>query len=297
MSIEQPIRLRRCAILWCGLFTLAAVSHARADHLPAVLPVLPGSDHQHENLADLDFSGQDLKNVNFTSADLSRSNISMADLRGVMLLFSRIDDALFDGADLRGVDLDDIAGTGARFRGVNFVGASFEEANVVGWDFEGAVFSNVNFEEAEFIASSFRGANLAGVLFDDFHAMDCDFSSADFSGADFLSFNSMRSNFSGADFTGVTSSFGFLGMFLDANFRGTDLSVLDPSVDLNLAGLQGAVYDAATQFPAGFDPVTAGMVFIPEPATAPLATFGLLMILLVAGKVLNTAGTPARWSR
>ncbi|MCH8923468.1 MAG: pentapeptide repeat-containing protein, partial [Planctomycetes bacterium] len=99
-----------------GLLMLVSHRVARADHLPAVLPVLPGSDHEHENLSDLDFRGDDLRNVNLIRADLSRSVFSGADFRGEIFFFTAVEDVVFDGANLHLQDFSHWIGARASFQ-------------------------------------------------------------------------------------------------------------------------------------------------------------------------------------
>jgi len=247
--------MRLLALMAAWLLLFASGSTAAAAHLPPVLPVLPGTNHDHENLADLDFSGADLRNVSLIDADLSRSNFTGADFREATLFLTNVEDAIFDGGDLSGLDFGEILGARASFRGANVSGADFEEAFIDGWDFEGADLSNGDFDDIHSTPSNFRNALFVGATLNDFQGRE--------------------SNFSGAVFT---DAFIISSDFMNADFRGADLSALDPNSDLAISIFDGATYNAQTLFPAEFDPQQAGMVLVPEPGAIQLASAAVTLL-------------------
>ena len=83
-----------------------------------------------------------------------------------------------------------------------------------------------------------------------------------------------------ADLTGVDLTDAFL---LEAQLTGADLR------DTNLTGayltganLTGALYNAGTILPPGIDPLTAGMILAPEPATITLLGLSGLGVMMLS---------------
>lgn len=111
------------------------------------------------------------------------------------------------------------------------------------------------------------------------------FASSDLRGVIFTGATLFQTNFTNADLRGVTFSAGMNmnGAILNgADIRGRDLS----GVSLLGADLRnitsnggtkftGALFDGNTQYDAGFDPLAAGMVSVPEPTPAALALLGM----------------------
>ena len=71
--------------------------------------------------------------------------------------------------------------------------------------------------------------------------------------------------------------------FDKAVFRGANLSGANLSIapNWNKCDFYHALYDEVTQFPASFDPVSAGMIFIPEPASFLLVVAGAINIACI----------------
>jgi uncharacterized protein YjbI with pentapeptide repeats len=123
-----------------------------------------------------------------------------------------------------------------------------------GWnlDFSGRGLNNASFRGDRMFRPTFAGAELRSADFSDTW-MEGDFARADLTGAVMKGATLSGSNFTGAmmngaDLTGATLWRVKLG---GASLKGATLSG---------AKLKGALYDDATVWPAGFDPVAAGAV-------------------------------------
>ncbi len=188
-------------------------------------------DLSGERLRELDFSGADfsganLKGANFYEADLRNANLSRADLKGTNLSWADLKGANLSGLDLSEEDM--------------FGGADLSGANLSGANLSGSDLRDVNFS-----GSDLRGADLRGA----------DFSGgwrpvANLSGADLRD-----ANLSGADLKGTNLK--------GANLAGVDLSGANLSEsDLTGALLYRGTADANTEWPEGFYPEAAGVIFV-----------------------------------
>lgn len=207
----------------------------------------------NSDLRGADLRGFNLQRVNFANADLSG-----ADLRG----------AILNDADFRGAILADTKFLGARYgihtrwperfdraaAGVVYCGEYRNGArrelpppdmpvpNLAGEDlsereFEEAFLLNANLDQAKlahtrFYISYMKGASLRG---------------ADLTGASLISVV-----LESADLTGAS--------LRNADLRGARLS----DANLTKADLTGAVYNLATVWPVGFDPVAAGAKIVTD---------------------------------
>ena len=171
-------------------------------------------------------------------SDHSHEDHSGADYTG--LDFSLVD---FSAASLRNAILLDTLLDGARFVGADMHDASLWNATITQSDFTGADLSGALLRNMQGTFSIFVGADLSGVDMDDTHLQFADMRGVNFNGANLSEFTSLRTNFRGADLSGALQ--------IDAHTE--------------------AIYDSATLLPPGFDPVNAGWVFVPEPATSALA--------------------------
>jgi hypothetical protein len=109
---------------------------------------------------------------------------------------------------------------------------------------------------------NFSGAQLSGV-----NLVWVELTGVNFQGADLSHANLSGANLSGANFSGAANlTFSDLSRadFRNTNLKGTRLE------GANLEGIQleGAVYDEATKFPLGFDPLKAGAIAAHQESTA-----------------------------
>jgi hypothetical protein len=214
--------LRLCGLLCLVMIYALAAETAYADHLPATTPVLPGSDHRHENHSGADYSAADFSAVDFSQASLRDANLF---------------DALLDAA--RFVDAD--------MRNANLWNASITLADFTGADLSGATLRNMQGTFPIFV-----GADLSGTVMDDTFLQSADMRNVDFSGADLAEFTSQSTDFRGANLSSAIA--------IDQHFE--------------------ALYDNSTLLPPGFDPVGAGWIFVPEPATSAMMLTALPLAYL-----------------
>jgi len=118
-----------CVLLLCAA-SLATASAAFASHVPPVLPLTSGSNHEHEELSGMAFPSADLSAIILVFADLKNSTFAA----GTNLSF-----ADFTGADLTNCNLSGCNIENANFRGANLTNAVIPCTD--GADFRGAVLT------------------------------------------------------------------------------------------------------------------------------------------------------------
>jgi uncharacterized protein YjbI with pentapeptide repeats len=151
----------------------------------------------------------------------------------------------FMSAELSRVDLTD-----ANFYWAHFNDAVLEGAIMTRCDLRGAILNGANLRGADLTAANCGLDNLGG---------STDFIKADLSGA-----NLRNANLAGADLTDA--------ILVGANLSGSRMVSLFPDRPTRLNGanlakaqlsggyFNGALYDARTVFPRGFNPKRAGMI-------------------------------------
>lgn len=257
----------RVVIAAC-LITLLS-SYAGADHLPPIDPILPGTNHAHENHDGHDHSGlvflDDFSNASFRGAKLTGAQFKPYDgIANVDFTAAIIVDAHFDGSNY----------PAAIYSHAVFHGTYFNEPYFYDSDFSGADFSGANLDEVTFINSTLRGANFHSDVWG-----NTDLSSGVLENVDLRDI----------DFHGLGMRFymhGQIDMRGDnlrgAIFRTTDIS---EATDLSRAIFDATtIYDSQTIFPPGFDPVARGLTFVPEPGTLVLAAVGFAAMVMAAGR-------------
>lgn len=139
----------------------------------------------------------------------------------------------FDEADLGETRFMRVRLNKADFSGTDLTLVSFRQSDLSGTNFKGAKFG----PETKFTESTLNDAILEG---------------ADLKGADFSKVNLRGANLkktkNWGDVTNCT--------FCDADLSGADLSTAKG--DMETVQWTGAIYDEATKFPAGVDPVAQG---------------------------------------
>ena len=201
---------------------------APSEFLPPIEPVLPGSNHTRETHAGHDHSFENLQGVVFDRANLTNTNFQFADVSSARFRLAVMEDANLANADAGGADFSQANLDGAHFNSGNFVDALFREAQLTGGNLSGANFRGADLTSADLTLANLFAANMAG---------------ADLTSAD-LSF----SNLFGANFAGAV---------LAAADLSTAASISAASFDMS------TTYNGLTLFPAGFDPVAAGLSFVP----------------------------------
>lgn len=142
---------------------------------------------------------------------------------------------LLTGKDFTGQDLGD-----SRFFRTRLNEANFSNANL----------AKATFEQCDLFKAVFKGATFSDeTKFRQVTMNDSDFSGVDFNKADLDSVNFRGSNLQGA------KNFGDIHR---VNFSGSDVRGADFSTATNVSDAtywKGVIYDDATKFPSGIDPV------------------------------------------
>jgi uncharacterized protein YjbI with pentapeptide repeats len=133
-----------------------------------------------------------------------------------------------------------------------------------GWyfDFSNASLNGASFRDDQLYNTSFAEAQLRGADFSDVEMWDNNFAGADLTGAVMAQANLGQTDFrgavlSGADLTGADIVYAKLDQ---ADLRGAVLRGAVVTGVYVSRNLEGALYDDATIWPAGFDPVAAGAI-------------------------------------
>jgi uncharacterized protein YjbI with pentapeptide repeats len=171
-------------------------------------------------------------------------HLNEVDLRKAQMRHTYFPGAAITWSDLRQVSLLGARLEGARFVGSNLDYANLEEANLADVELRGARMEGVHLRRADL-----RRADLGAELTSGRRVY---LAAADLTGADLRA----------ADLRGATLSGGRRikpATLRDTRLEGTQLqdTVLDG------VALDGATADASTKWPAGFDPVTAGVRVTP----------------------------------
>ena len=193
----------------------------------------PGADLREADLRRSILSGADLSGANLSGARLSDANLTNANLRGANLGF---DLPWFSSASLSGAILSETNLEGANLSEANLRRREYAEitmfdANLTGANLTKAVYTGkADGREGTRFPNGFD-PQAAGMFL---LAPDADLSGAGLRGANLAEVNLTKANLVGADLGG-------------ANLEGADLSEV--------------MYDEATTFPDGFDPVAESLLF------------------------------------
>ena len=177
--------------------------------------------------------------------DLHEIDLREADLAGADFSGANLTDANLQGTSLNGANLQDANLTGANLHDTNFSEANLSYTK--GWPTPDGVFEPI-------VPMSLAGANLsyANLSYANLTGADlrvANFFGANLKGAKLTGRNLLGADFSGADLTG-------------ANLQGAGLGWVNLfGADLTDADLTGARANGDTQWPDGFDPVAAGVIF------------------------------------
>jgi len=151
----------------------------------------------------------------------------------------------------------------------NLVKKSFENADLEGAKFiqvraPGSNFRGANLEDADFIMVALADADFRGAKFDTSTGFfqctmqDSNFEGVDLNGADFRKVNLRGANLKSTKGWGDVSDCSFS----KADLSGADLS--EAKGDMDTVQFSGAIYDAETKFPEGFDPAAQGLKLAAE---------------------------------
>ena len=243
---------------WSGL---GEVSYAGGDLEPfADLSniAVQGAYLVYADLRNTDLSRAILANCLLISADLSESDLSFAGLA-----YSDFRYANLSYADLREAQLS---------------GANFSYANLSHAKLSGAVISR---EPVNLSYADLSYADLSNLLLQA-DATGADLSNANLIGAAIAGWSLDNANLSNADFMGADVR---VASLLSADLNGAQ--------NMHMADWAGARYSLGavdhdgdpipdTIFPPDFDPIAAGMIFIPEPIIGPALTSGIMVLGLLS---------------
>jgi uncharacterized protein YjbI with pentapeptide repeats len=210
-------------------------------------------DFTGANLAKVNLSGNsliygvNLNQANLTEANLSRANLNQANLSGANLRGANISEAELTNAKLDGANLDKADLHGARFYQTNLSKSNLRKANL----------SSSNFALANLSEANLSRANLSGAILSE----ETNFSGANFSSSNLSGANLRTAKLNGVDLSNANLSNANL---LQANLEGANLQE---------ANLQHALYNTATIFPNGFDPLKAGACLIAPDSSLQNANF------------------------
>jgi uncharacterized protein YjbI with pentapeptide repeats len=163
----------------------------------------------------------------------------------------------FTGADLREANLTGADLRGARLRRTNLSGANLDSATLSGADFRSAIFGHdsppgppTSMQRADLVDAVLRSNDVSGVDFTGAVLARADLRRVSTFGSPRTSFR--RSSLMGADFRGATLAGADLQGATLGGARFCDVS------GLKKTRLEGAVYDAGTRWPVGFNPKAHG---------------------------------------
>jgi uncharacterized protein YjbI with pentapeptide repeats len=178
--------------------------------------------------------------------DVSDMILRSIDLSGVDLSKVGMDKTRFENSDLRQAKLDEVRASQTIFLGCNMVGADLMSARMY---------------DATFDRSDLTEAIMSAI-----QAPDSKFIDAIMPEADMRFAYLFNSNFEGAKLGGANLSSASVdhAKFYDADLSGADLSKVS---GIESASFSGAIFDESTKFPAGFDPVDAGMRMFSGPVS------------------------------
>jgi uncharacterized protein YjbI with pentapeptide repeats len=212
---------------------------------------LGGQNLSYADLDRVDLQDGDLPNANLSYAHLTNANLSYAylpevDLRHAYLVNTNLSYSRMSSADLRYAYLYNANLSYADLRQANLAGAVLYESDLRHADLRYAELTGVNFAVANLTGADFRYAQLS----------NADLAWSYLAGADLSNAWLFSAELAGT-----------LG-FNTATWTGAKYSL--NAVD------NGGNPIPDTIFPAGFDPIAAGMIPVPEPGTALLMGLGLM---------------------
>jgi uncharacterized protein YjbI with pentapeptide repeats len=201
---------------------------ARRDNVRFVREVTTQADVRDKPFAELDLRGAELGGL-----DLSQADFRGADLANASLRRADLTDADLIGADLTGADL-----SYADLTGADLTDASLKRANLYYTTLASpGLLLVADLTRADLTEASLSSANI----------IDATLRGADLSRADLRNAGVVRADLSNTDLRGAT----FHGAYVaNTDIRGADLT----DAVLALQELDRPIYDASTEWPAGFDP-------------------------------------------
>ena len=258
----------------------ADLTDAALHHVAAPRARLRGACLRGASLSDSDLRGADLGEANLAGVTFTRADLRGSDLRGAQLPDPSASprpflDARYD-RQTRWPDGFNPTTSGAIGPGARVTSRSLSLRDLSGQDLSGADLSHTSLMDANLRGADLSGASLEGAYMN----------SADLHGADLTSANLFRACYDKATrwpdgFDPTTrGAIGPGAQLAGASLRDQHLSWIDLSgadlsgadlrgaelrgADLSGATLTGARYNAATEWPHGFDAAEAGAVLDPN---------------------------------
>lgn len=206
---------------------------------------LTGSHLAGAQLQDSSLTRAALVDAQLGGADLTRAALGGVDFAGARLELAKLTEAQLDNAVLRRADMRHAALANATLHYVDGQGvdlsyadltyasmskSNLEEATMICVNLNSAQLGRASLNQADLREASCRGANFYGATLRHCYLVACDLREADFTDADLDS----------------------------ADLRAADLR----EAKIGDATFRAALYDDATQWPEGFDPITAGAIYV-----------------------------------
>ena len=247
------------------------------------------ASYQERNLQGLDLAWfNDLTNWDFSGQDLTRANFTLSTMTDVDLTGASVVGASFAGA--RGFEKDQLYST-ASYRAGRLSRIHLGQLDLSGWDFSQQDLHNAILHISSLAGANLSGANLTGAdlslagldeaSFDDaviagtrlFKAEPTQeqiYSTASYRDRDMYGVDFSHNDLTGWDLRGQNLSF---ATFVESSLSSADLSGANLSTaNLLVAGGRlddvnfdsTTVYNQWTLFPPDFNPVDAGLTFVPS---------------------------------
>ena len=175
-----------------------------------------GESLENQDLAGLDFSGEDLRGANFSNCYLEQCDFSQCNLEGVNLMSAILARCNFSHANLKSTNLEQ-----SNIGACNFNYCDLSHANTKGAEYGKSDFSHATLTNLDLTHNlntldvCFHNANLTGVTFGDASFIETDFSESNLSESQFISATFLKCNFRSSHGKQVQ----FQGSnFIEANF-------------------------------------------------------------------------------
>jgi uncharacterized protein YjbI with pentapeptide repeats len=219
----------------------------RAPDVQAVMTILGRRHSSGDDGVELHLAGVDLRRATLPDASLRAVCLESADLSGIDLQRADLRQADLRGADLRGANL-----AGARLTGACLQDANLWDADLTEADLEGAEVERANLRSVRLVRSKLDRAVLRDVNLGEARLQEATLREARLERANLWEAKLHGVDLRDADLKGSTLVRAALA---GAMLEGSTLvgATLDGAV------LTGASADAATAWPDGFDPASAGV--------------------------------------
>jgi glycogen operon protein len=228
---------------------------------------LQGKNLQQINLSQIDLRDADLHQVNLRDVNLSHANLQEVTFNGSNLSGANLSYALLNRSSLRHADLSRAILKHADLRDTDLREANLRGADICQADLGQAALSAADLGGADMYESNLREADLRGARLIEATINMADLKNAQLAGANLQRANLFQADLSEADLShthlnDANLSYACLQLsnLTGADLRGADLR----HADLYQTDLRGSRYNRQTQWPEGFNPYEAGVIFSEE---------------------------------